>query len=126
MILLQPDSLVAKVLKARYFPNSGFLESKLKNKSSYIWRSLLWGRKIIENGSRWRVGDGKDILVYQHNWIPRPFTFRPFSPHTLPPDTTVATLLREHGGWNEERIRAHFLPADAAKIQKILVPTVPQ
>ncbi|KAH9697855.1 putative reverse transcriptase/RNA-dependent DNA polymerase [Citrus sinensis] len=124
-IVLQPFSLVAKVLKARYFPNSGFLESKLTNNSSYILRSLLWGRKILKIGSRWLVGEGKDILVYYHNWIPRPCTFRPASPHTLPSDTTVATLLKENGGWNEELIRTHFLPVDTAAILKILVPTVP-
>lgn len=124
-IVLQPFSLVAKVLKARYFPNSGFLESKLTNNSSYILRSLLWGRKILKIGSRWLVGEGKDILVYYHNWIPRPCTFRPASPHTLPSDTTVATLLKENGGWNEELIRTHFLPVDIAAILKILVPTVP-
>ncbi|XP_052288651.1 uncharacterized protein LOC127899334 [Citrus sinensis] len=124
-IVLQPFSLVAKVLKARYFPNSDFLESKLTNNSSYILRSLLWGRKILKIGSRWRVGEGKDILVYYHNWIPRPYTFRPASPHTLPSDTTVATLLKENGGWNEELIRTHFFPVDTAAILKIPVPTVP-
>ncbi|KAL9417006.1 hypothetical protein AB3S75_040073 [Citrus x aurantiifolia] len=97
-IVLQPFSLVAKVLKAR---------------------------KIRKIGSRWRVGEGKDILVYYHNWIPRPYTFRPASPHTLPSDTTVATLLKENGGWNEELIRTHFLPVDTAAILKIPVPTVP-
>ncbi|GAY69209.1 hypothetical protein CUMW_270170 [Citrus unshiu] len=99
--------------------------SKLTNNSSYILRSLLWGRKILKIGSRWLVGEGKDILVYYHNWIPRPCTFRPASPHTLPSDTTVATLLKENGGWNEELIRTHFLPVDTAAILKILVPTMP-
>lgn len=88
-------------------------------------RVCFGGRKILESGSRLRVGDGQDILVYYHNWIPRPYTFRPFSPNTQPSDTIAAALLSENGGWNEVLIRAHFLPTDAAEILKIPLPNVP-
>ncbi|KAL5798041.1 hypothetical protein ACOSQ2_002861 [Xanthoceras sorbifolium] len=30
---------------------------------SFVWRSLLWGRDLIELGSRWRIGDGTSTFV---------------------------------------------------------------
>lgn len=42
-IIQAPDSLVARILKARYFKHSSFLEVNLGSKPSYVWRSILWG-----------------------------------------------------------------------------------
>lgn len=39
-ILRFPNSLVSRVLKAKYFPNSSFLEAKLGSGPSYLWRSI--------------------------------------------------------------------------------------
>lgn len=40
-ILKFPDSLVARVLKTRYFQNKDFLNAKLGSNPSFIWRSIL-------------------------------------------------------------------------------------
>jgi hypothetical protein len=40
----EPDSLVSKIMKAKYYPNGSFLESHLGNKPSFAWRSI-WGAK---------------------------------------------------------------------------------
>lgn len=42
-ILTNTHSLVCRILKARYFPNSGFLLATLGHNPSYIWRSILAG-----------------------------------------------------------------------------------
>jgi hypothetical protein len=39
-ILTYPDSLVAKVLKAKYFPNNTFLDAELGYKATYVWESI--------------------------------------------------------------------------------------
>ncbi|XP_024042526.1 uncharacterized protein LOC112099318 [Citrus clementina] len=52
-ILLQyPDSLVAQVLKARYYRHIDFMEAKVSSNPSFIWRSILWGREILQQGTR--------------------------------------------------------------------------
>ena len=47
------------------------LIAKVPNHSSFIWRSLASARDLIGKGSRWRVGNGNKIRIWQDNWIPR-------------------------------------------------------
>ncbi|KAA3455702.1 reverse transcriptase [Gossypium australe] len=49
-LLTLPNSLVARVLKAKYFPENSFLQSRLGNSGSYIWRSIwvYWRRDWCE------------------------------------------------------------------------------
>ena len=54
-IIKCPDSLVARVIKARYFLDSNFFEASIGWNSSFLWCSLLGGREVIEKGSRWRA-----------------------------------------------------------------------
>lgn len=63
-IFQNPDSLVAHVLKAKYFPDSSFIEARVRNRVSYVWRSILEGRNVLVEGLRWRVGNGQRIKVW--------------------------------------------------------------
>lgn len=69
-ILNNPNSLVAKVLKAKYFPNVSFLDSRLGNNSSYTWKSIWATRGILEEGLCWNVGRGTNISALNEFWIP--------------------------------------------------------
>ena len=63
-------SLFYKVFKAKYFPNCRVFEAKVKS-GSFAWRSILYSRKLILMGAKWRVGDGTQIKIYEANWLPR-------------------------------------------------------
>jgi hypothetical protein len=71
-IMKNPDSLVAKIMKAKYFPHSSILEANLGNRPSQAWRSFLAAKELVHNGAIWRVGDGKDIRVWGINGYPHP------------------------------------------------------
>jgi len=58
-ILTCQDSLCSKVLKGRYFPHCDFWQAPQPRSSSYTWRSLMHGKKLLEKDILWRVGDGK-------------------------------------------------------------------
>lgn len=63
-IIQNPNSMVAKVLKAQYFKDTDFIKAKIGSNSSFIWKSILWGRQIINRGLRWRIEDGKRAQIY--------------------------------------------------------------
>ena len=124
-ILQSPDSLVARVLQARYFKNKDFLNAKLGWNPSFIWRSIIWGRHVIKNGLRWRIIDGHNVQVYKENWLLRPLTFRPVSKPTLPTNTLVFELINDENQWNERLIYNHFDKMDADRIVSIPLPRRP-
>ena len=70
-IVTNPNSLVARVLKGRYFPTSSFLKDDIATKGSYVWRSLVWGRDLLFTGSRWRVGARSSLSIYSDWWLPK-------------------------------------------------------
>ncbi|KAL5574791.1 hypothetical protein UlMin_016490 [Ulmus minor] len=118
-----PDSLVGKMLKACYFPNCSFLEAKVGGggSPSYTWRSILWGRSIIELGSRWRVGSGDSIRVTEDRWIPKGSSFKIVDPPPLPDNFRVSELRFPSGVWDADFIRSLFGDEVAKVILSILV-----
>lgn len=46
-IMENPNSLVSKVFKARYFKHMDIMEAGTGTNPSYIWRSLMWSKEIL-------------------------------------------------------------------------------
>ena len=76
-LLQSPDSLCARILKARYFPHCTMLEAEPREGISYSWRSILHGLELVKQGYIWRIGDGSRINIHHDNWIPRKGSLRP-------------------------------------------------
>jgi ribonuclease HI len=68
-IITKPHTLVAKIYKARYFPNSSFFESHLGHNPSYAWRGIWKARGILMNGCRWSIGSGTNIKIMSDPWL---------------------------------------------------------
>lgn len=47
-LLTDPDSLCARVLKGRYFPQGDFWNAAAPRSASYTWRSILFGRDLLK------------------------------------------------------------------------------
>lgn len=71
--LRDPNSLNACFLKARYFPDTDFLQAKLVGAPSQIWRVILVERHVFAQGLIRRIGDGHSIDIWRHNWLPRDY-----------------------------------------------------
>jgi ribonuclease HI len=68
-ILTKPHTLVAKLYKARYFPNSSLFDSTIGHNPSYAWRGIWKARQILMQGCRWRIGSGDNIRVMNDPWL---------------------------------------------------------
>ena len=114
-------SLVHRVLKAHYFPNTNFLHAGLGTKPSFAWRSILSALSIVKSSYCWQVGDNKSIGVWTDRWLPRPSTFRVQTPLALlPANTMVDSFIDlDSGDWNINLINQIFLPDNATYILSI-------
>ncbi|XP_026410850.1 uncharacterized protein LOC113306079 [Papaver somniferum] len=60
-IIENPDCMLAKILKTRYFPRIDFLNAKCPDKCSWTWKCLHAIKELIKPFISWIVGDGKFI-----------------------------------------------------------------
>ena len=119
-ILQNPLSLCARILKARYFPNSTALEAIEQDGISYSWRSILQGLKVVKQGCIWRVGDGTRINISTDPWIPRPWSRQVITPRGANLLTYVNELIDLiTGGWDEQLIKDTLCVEDARHILQI-------
>ena len=79
-LISNPNSLVAQIYKARYYQRGDVFQAKLGFSPSYTWRSIFNGLEVVKRGTRWRVGNGERILIWEDKWLPTPTTYKVISP----------------------------------------------
>uniref|UniRef100_A0A803PSV0 Reverse transcriptase n=1 Tax=Cannabis sativa TaxID=3483 RepID=A0A803PSV0_CANSA len=110
-IINHPHSLLARVLT-----NSTLLEAKLGGFSFFMWRSILWGRKIIEKGVRWRVQSGRGVCINEDKWLPRPSTFSLCTPAKVNHGVSLDQMKDAEGSSKQDTIDQTFHPDDVPLI----------
>ncbi|GFY92708.1 hypothetical protein Acr_08g0011040 [Actinidia rufa] len=75
-------------------------------------------RKVLGTGSRWSIGDGSMVRIWNDNWIPLPTTFRPITPsNALDAEAKVSDLLLSRPRrWNIQQVNEIFWLFDANNI----------
>ncbi|KAL5548776.1 hypothetical protein UlMin_004007 [Ulmus minor] len=117
-----PTSLVARVLQGFYFHKSTFLQVKVNSSSSFVWRSILWGRELYKQGLRRKIGSGQDTYIYHDCWLPRDGVFKISSPRVLGNFDKVSSLISASGSWDTTLIRASFHMDEADAILSLPLP----
>ncbi|XP_061993303.1 uncharacterized protein LOC133711154 [Rosa rugosa] len=102
-VISAPASLIARVYKAKYFPEGSFWSVTAHNAPSYSWRSIFATRELLKAGSYLQIGSGTKLQVNDN--------------------LTVNELMRAQGVWHEERVRALFNGAEAEAILAIPLST---
>jgi hypothetical protein len=122
-LLQNPETLVAKIFREKYFPNGSFLESNLGWKPSYVWRSIRNSIPLLKEGLVWRVGDGALIRIWEDRWIPTPGSHLVQSPvRYLPSDAKVCDLLDpDTNWWNTPMVQQVFNAEEAQVICSLAV-----
>ncbi|KAI5343872.1 hypothetical protein L3X38_011748 [Prunus dulcis] len=111
------NSMISKF----WWKNSEYCKAGKGRASSYVWRSLTWGRELLFNWIRKRIVDGQDTLVYGDAWIPRPNSFCSFAPQVLDQETKVSAFIFPNGNWNVDLLNLCFRAEDVKAISSILL-----
>ncbi|CAN0912292.1 Uncharacterized mitochondrial protein AtMg00310 [Linum grandiflorum] len=123
--LSEPDSLVARLYKAKYFPTRDLLLADLGPKPNFAWRSLWSSLDLIRKGYRWRIGNGLHIRVGLDPWLPEDgnhYISAPTPQHLL--DMLVRDLLdHQRSDWNAALLEQLFSPRDVQLITSIPIAT---
>lgn len=84
--LKNPNSLCARVLKGRYFPDMNFMQASAPKSASATWKAIIAGREALSLGLISWVGDGSTISVWTDKWIPGTMSMTALS---KPPNTNI-------------------------------------
>lgn len=69
-LLKYPKSLLARVMKGRYYKHTNPMNVEKASNPSYGWKSILAGRQVLAQGLRKRVGNGYTTNVWSEPWLP--------------------------------------------------------
>ena len=70
-----------------------FLEAELGRRPSYAWRSIMAAKEIVGRGSRWAVGNGEKVSIWNDRWLPTLEAFKVVSPKPLQPEAEIVVEL---------------------------------
>lgn len=109
-LVTHPDSLLTRLLKARYYPHGDYFSASIGHNPSYVWRSLWNAREVINQGLRWSIGTGETISVWNQPWLQDVVRLQPLTEVQVMWDAlTVAHLFKPNTKeWNENFIRYVF------------------
>ncbi|XP_057811731.1 uncharacterized protein LOC131025968 [Salvia miltiorrhiza] len=69
-LLTNDTSLLARSLKARYFPRNDLLLARNAHNPSFAWKSILVGRDLLGAGLAWKLGNRDRIRIGLDPWLP--------------------------------------------------------
>lgn len=120
-LLTGNSSLMQRVFKIRYYPRTSITDAKLGYTSSYAWRSILSIKYLVEGGSHWRIGNGKNVSILKDKWIPNFAGFNiPSIEIGLGEEDKVNALIDEDlHFWKLDLIQQCFHPMVVSKITSI-------
>lgn len=102
-----PNSLLAQVLKSRYFKHYNVMEAGLGSNASFVWRSIMWSRDLIKKGLCWRVGNGKSLNISG---------FKSCANNVTDHSLKMSNLITNAGCWNDIEVRHLFPPSEVEAI----------
>lgn len=119
-LLQDPESLSARVLRARYFPEGNILDAALGAHPSQVWRSLMEGKELLVLGLIKRIGSGTDTRIWEDNWLPRDYKLKLICTISPDPPQLVSELIdATTRTWNKQVLIEHFVSPDVDIIMNI-------
>jgi hypothetical protein len=119
-LLKFPNSLCARLLKAKYYPSGDLLDIAFIQQQSQSWQGVVHGLELLKKGIIWRIGDGSKVRIFRDNWLPRLHAMKVEGRRGTSRKRWVADLIsHELRMWNEAAVRDCCHPRDADVILSI-------
>ncbi|XP_074370415.1 uncharacterized protein LOC141711691 [Apium graveolens] len=117
------NPFVTRLMKAKYYPNTSFIDAKLGSNPSYMWRSILQAQEVIQQGCRRRIGDGESTNIWKMPWLP--CRHNGYLVTTMPSElehVKIGNLMADSKDrWDEEILQDMFEDRDIELIKSIPV-----
>lgn len=119
-MITMPESLMAKVLKGKYFPNSSFFEANTNPNASFTWKSILGAKKVVMKGVCRVIGNGKTTRIWHDPWLPsaKDSIIPQRDIHINENDPYYVSDLIEEGRWKNDMLAQFFSPRVSQEIRK--------
>lgn len=112
-----PTSLLARVYKARYYSQKKNLEATTGYRPSYAWRSIIFGKELLERGLMKVIGNGQSTNIWIDKWLFEDCPRRPMNKESLMDiSLKVSSLITLQGDWNLPLLHEFFPPTDVIQI----------
>ncbi|CAN0859484.1 hypothetical protein LINGRAHAP2_LOCUS7669 [Linum grandiflorum] len=118
-----PPPWLVGYLKVSIFQTRLFLEAKLDNYPSWIWKSLLHRRSLLDYGVKWKFGNEKQFDHTSDNWLFQGSPQKPLLLEKAPRPIPSLDFFHDHGIWNSQKLHQYYLVDSVYLIQKILIPS---
>lgn len=124
-ILQNPNSLLSRVYKSKYFQKTGLLQEKPKSNASHAWKSILKGNELLKSGIKWIIGGGEQTYMWLDSWLP---TNLPRPPKGLTNCVDMKTKVNEFINpetkwWDIDKLNS-FVDLNDVEIIKTIRPSI--
>lgn len=68
-VIQDPDCLLSRLLKSKYFDDSDFFTTQEGRRPSFGWRGILHGKELLQMGLKKKIGDVRYTFVWSEQWI---------------------------------------------------------
>ena len=115
-----PNSLMARTFKTKYFPRTSIREYKPKPHHSWIWKNITETQFAPLHQGHWLIGNGHQILVSHLDWFH--CLNQNLREHRLTNGTMVDLFDNQTKSWNCDLVRKLYYPSIAKEILQIPIP----
>ncbi|KAA3453713.1 reverse transcriptase [Gossypium australe] len=120
------SSLIARVLRAKYFNGSNFMEASLGTNPSLVWKNIWCEKGLLSSGLKWRIGSETSVSIWQDYWLPENDQQLIATDKVAGMDWVSDLILQNPNRWNNDIIYSIFAKEEVDQIVSIPLPTINQ
>jgi hypothetical protein len=121
-LLEYPDSLCARLLKAKYYPSGVLVDTVFSQNTSPCWQGITHGLELLKHGMIWRINSGTKVRVWRDNWLPKGNLKSMGNASKLRIRWVSELIDPSTKTWREDLVRKVFYPPDADTVLQIKLP----